>query len=56
MTVLLIKSKVIILKIDDTDVCRCSVDGLNQDQEDRIHHYVLERQKQELAEKRTKYT
>ncbi|KMP11738.1 hypothetical protein UR09_02695 [Candidatus Nitromaritima sp. SCGC AAA799-A02] len=51
-----IPSKVEILKIDDTNVCRCRVAGLNQDQEDRIHHYVLQRQKEELAEKRTKYS
>ncbi|MCH8156908.1 MAG: PilZ domain-containing protein [Nitrospinae bacterium] len=51
-----IVAKAVVLKIDETDVCRCKVEGLNPDQEDRVHHYVLERQKQELAEKKNKYS
>lgn len=50
-----IAAKVQVLKIDDTNVCRCTVTGINQEQEDQIHHYVLERQKQELIEKKVKY-
>ena len=43
-----------ILKIDDTDVCRCKIVGLNPDQEDLIHSYILARQKEEIAQQKRK--
>ena len=44
-----------ILKIDEKNICRCKIIGLNPDQEDAIHFYILARQKEELAEKQQKY-
>ena len=44
-----------ILKIDEKNICRCKIMGLNSDQEDAIHYYILARQKEELAEKQQKY-
>jgi len=41
-----------ILKIDDKNVCRCTIVGLNPDQEDGIHSYILARQKEEIAQKK----
>ena len=43
-----------ILKIDDTNVCRCKILNLNPNQEDAIHSYILDRQKEEIAEKKLK--
>jgi hypothetical protein len=43
-----------ILKIDDTDVCRCKIVGLSPDQEDSIHSYILSRQKEEIANQKRK--
>ena len=40
-----------ILKIDEKNVCRCKIVGLNDEQEDAIHAYILARQKEEIAEK-----
>ena len=40
-----------ILKIDEKNVCRCKIVGLNDKQEDGIHSYILARQKEEIAEK-----
>ena len=40
-----------ILKIDEKNVCRCKIVGLNDEQEDGIHGYILARQKEEIAEK-----
>ena len=40
-----------ILKIDEKNVCRCKIVGLNDEQEDGIHSYILARQKEEIAEK-----
>ena len=37
-----------ILKIDDRNVCRCQILGLNSNQEDAIHSYILGRQKEEI--------
>ena len=39
-------------KIDDKNVCRCSIVGLSEYQEDQIHSYILARQKEEMAKKR----
>ncbi|MDC0946513.1 PilZ domain-containing protein [Nitrospinaceae bacterium] len=44
-----------ILKIDEKNICRCKIMGLNPEQEDAIHYYILARQKEELAEKQQKY-
>ena len=43
-----------ILKIDDKNVCRCKIVGLDPDQEDSIHSYILSRQKEEIAQKKYK--
>jgi hypothetical protein len=40
-----------ILKIDEGNVCRCKIMGLDSDQEDTIHYYILARQKEEIAQK-----
>ncbi|SVD52375.1 uncharacterized protein METZ01_LOCUS405229 [marine metagenome] len=45
-------AKVIIHKIDDKNICRCSMVDLTDEQDDLVHHYVLERQKEELEEKK----
>jgi len=41
-----------ILKIDDKEVCRCKIVGLSPDQEDGVHSYILDRQKEEIAQKK----
>ena len=41
-------------KIDDKNICRCSILGLSEDQEDKIHSYILARQKEEIAENKGK--
>ena len=41
-----------ILKIDEGNVCRCKIMGLDSDQEDTIHYYILARQKEEIAQKK----
>ena len=41
-----------ILKIDEENVCRCKIMGLDSDQEDTIHYYILARQKEEIAQKK----
>ena len=38
-----------ILKIDDKNVCRCQILGLNPNQEDAIHSYILARQKEDIG-------
>ena len=43
-----------ILKIDDRDVCRCKIIGLSEQQEDEVHSYILARQKEEIAQKRSR--
>ena len=48
------KAKTEILKIDDTDVCRCKILGLSPDEEDLVHAYILARQKEEMAQKKGK--
>ncbi len=47
-----ITAKMVIIKIDEKEVCRCSISELSPEQEDQIHSYVLRRQKEELAEKK----
>jgi len=49
-----INAKVEILKIDDSDICRAKIVGLSAEEEDDIHHYILNRQKEELEEKKYK--
>ena len=39
-------------KIDDKNICRCSIVGLSEYQEDQIHSYILARQKEEMAQKK----
>ena len=41
-----------ILKIDDKAVCRCKIVGLSPDQEDTVHAYILDRQKEQIAQKK----
>ena len=41
-----------ILKIDEKNICRCKIMGLDPDQEDTIHYYILARQKEEMAQKK----
>ena len=43
-----------ILKIDEKNVCRCKILNLNPGQEDAIHSYILDRQKEEIAEQKLK--
>ena len=38
-----------ILKIDEKNVCRCQILGLNPNQEDAIHSYILARQKEDIG-------
>jgi hypothetical protein len=45
-------AKTEILKIDDKEVCRCKIIGLSPDQEDGVHSYILDRQKEEIAQKK----
>ena len=44
-----------ILKIDEKNICRCKIMGLDPDQEDVTHYYILACQKEALAEKQQKY-
>jgi len=48
-------AKVIIHKIDDTNVCRCSITDTGDEQDDMVHHYVMTRQKEDIASKKTKF-
>ena len=48
-------AKVIIHKIDDTNVCRCSITDTTDEQDDMVHHYVMERQKEDIIAKKTKF-
>jgi hypothetical protein len=48
-------AKVIIHKIDDTDVCRCSITETTDEQDDMVHHYVMGRQKEDIAKNKTKF-
>ena len=48
-------AKVIIHKIDDTNVCRCSIIETTDEQDDMVHHYVMERQKEDIAKNKTKF-
>ena len=48
-------AKVIIHKIDDTNVCRCSITDTTDEQDDLVHHYVMERQKDDIKNKKTKF-
>ncbi len=41
-------------KIDDKNVCRCSIVGLSEYQEDQVHSYILSRQKEEMAQNKGK--
>jgi hypothetical protein len=41
-------------KIDDKNICRCSIVGLSEYQEDQIHSYILARQKEEMAQNKGK--
>ena len=41
-------------KIDDNNICRCSIVGLSEYQEDQIHSYILARQKEEIAQQKSK--
>jgi hypothetical protein len=41
-------------KIDDKNICRCSIVGLSEYQEDAIHSYILARQKEEIAQNKGK--
>jgi len=48
-------AKVIIHKIDDTGVCRCSITETTDEMDDMVHHYVMERQKEDIKAKKTKF-
>ena len=48
-------AKVIIHKIDDTNVCRCSIAETTDEMDDMVHHYVMERQKDDIKSKKTKF-
>jgi hypothetical protein len=48
----LMKLETEILKIDEGNVCRCKIVGLDPEQEDTIHYYILARQKEEMAQKK----
>ena len=41
-------------KIDEKNICRCSIVGLSEYQEDQIHSYILARQKEEIAQNKGK--
>jgi hypothetical protein len=41
-------------KIDVKNICRCSIVGLSEYQEDQIHSYILARQKEEIAQNKGK--
>lgn len=41
-------------KIDDKNICRCSIVGLSEYQEDQVHSYILSRQKEEMAQNKGK--
>jgi len=42
-------------KIDDGNVCRCSITDTTDEQDDMVHHYVMERQKEDIIAKKTKF-
>jgi hypothetical protein len=44
----IISTKLDILRIDEEQICHCAFNLLTPDQEDAIHRYVLNRQKEDL--------
>jgi hypothetical protein len=48
-------AKVIIHKIDDTNVCRCSITDTTDEIDDMVHHYVMGRQREDIQAKKTKF-
>ena len=48
-------AKVVIHKIDDGGVCRCSIVETTDEMDDMVHHYVMERQKDDIKSKKTKF-
>ena len=48
-------AKVIIHKIDDTNVCRCSITDTTEEMDDMVHHYVMGRQREDIQAKKTKF-
>ena len=48
-------AKVIIHKIDDTNVCRCSITDTTDEMDDMVHHYVMGRQREDIQAKKTKF-
>ena len=48
-------AKVIIHKIDDTNICRCSITGTTDEMDDMVHHYVMGRQREDIQAKKTKF-
>ena len=47
-------AKVIIHKIDDTNICRCSITDTTDEMDDMVHHYVMGRQREDIQAKKTK--
>ena len=48
-------AKVTIHKIDDTNVCRCSITDTTDEIDDMVHHYVMGRQREDIQAKKTKF-
>jgi hypothetical protein len=48
-------AKVIIHKIDDTNICRCSITDTTDEIDDMVHHYVMGRQREDIQAKKTKF-
>jgi len=48
-------AKVIIHKIDDTNICRCSITDTTDETDDMVHHYVMGRQREDIQAKKTKF-
>ena len=48
-------AKVIIHKIDDTNICRCSIIDTTDEMDDMVHHYVMGRQREDIQAKKTKF-
>jgi len=48
-------AKVIIHKIDDTNICRCSITDTTDEMDDMVHHYVMGRQREDIQAKKTKF-
>jgi hypothetical protein len=48
-------AKVIIHKIDDTNICRCSITDTTDEMDDLVHHYVMGRQREDIQAKKTKF-